>query len=200
MSDREIFKFFPEPVFKYKFDKFEEFNKELTDYIYKLQSEDNEGLSKSNRGGWHSKNFKLNDKNSIQFKFALELQKYILDVFQNYGWKTEQKKIQIKEMWAIINKKNDFNVIHTHPNCYLSSAYYVRAPKNCGKFLLENPNQAQRHYFPQIANKNELNMPIAGFDVSEGDLLLFPGYLPHKVAKNESDEDRIVISFNVNTE
>ena len=43
-------------------------------------------------------------------------------------------------------------------------------------------------------------MPIAGFDVSEGDLLLFPGYLPHKVAKNESDEDRIVISFNVNTE
>ncbi len=200
MSDREIFKFFPEPVFKYKFDKFEEFNKELADYIYKLQSEDNEGLSKSNRGGWHSKNFKLNDKNSIQFKFALELQKYILDVFQNYGWKTEQKKIQIKEMWAIINKKNDFNVIHTHPNCYLSSAYYVRAPKNCGKFLLENPNQAQRHYFPQIANKNELNMPIAGFDVSEGDLLLFPGYLPHKVAKNESDEDRIVISFNVNTE
>ena len=200
MSDREIFKFFPEPVFKYKFDKFEEFNKELADYIYKLQSEDNEGLSKSNRGGWHSKNFKLNDKNSIQFKFALELQKYILDVFQNYGWKTEQKKIQIKEMWAIINKKNDFNVIYTHPNCYLSSAYYVRAPKNCGKSLLENPNQAQRHYFPQIANKNELNMPIAGFDVSEGDLLLFPGYLPHKVAKNESDEDRIVISFNVNTE
>ena len=200
MRDREIFKFFPEPVFKYKFDKFEQFNKELADYIYKLQSEDNEGLSKSNRGGWHSKNFKLNDKNSIQFKFALELQKYILDVFQNYGWKTEQKKIQIKEMWAIINKKNDFNVIHTHPNCYLSSAYYVRAPKNCGKFLLENPNQAQRHYFPQIANKNELNMPIAGFDVSEGDLLLFPGYLPHKVAKNESDEDRIVISFNVNTE
>ena len=26
---------------------------------------------------------------------------------------------------------------------------------------------------------------------------LFPRYLPHKVAKNESGEDRIVISFNV---
>ena len=42
-------------------------------------------------------------------------------------------------------------------------------------------------------------MPIAGLDVNEGDLLLFPGYLPHKVAKNESDNDRIVISFNVST-
>ena len=199
MSDKEIFKFFPEPVFKYKFEKFKKFNKELADYIYKLRSEDNVGLTKSNRGGWHSKNFKLDNKDSIQFKFAVEIQKYILDVFQNYGWKTEQNRIQIKEMWAIINKKDDFNVIHTHPNCYLSSAYYVKAPENCGKFLIENPNQAKKHFYPQLANKTELNMPIAGLDVNEGDLLLFPGYLPHKVAKNESDEDRIVVSFNVTT-
>ena len=41
-------------------------------------------------------------------------------------------------------------------------------------------------------------MPVNGLDISEGDLLIFPGYLPHKVAKNESEEDRIVISFNVN--
>ena len=47
MGEHEIFKFFPEPVFKYKFDKFEQFNKELADYIYKLQSEDNEGLTSS---------------------------------------------------------------------------------------------------------------------------------------------------------
>ena len=199
MSDKEIFKFFPEPVFKYRFEKFKEFNNELADYIYKLRSEDNVGLTKSNRGGWHSKNFKLDNKDSIQFKFAVEIQKYILDVFRNYGWKTEQNRIQIKEMWAIINKKDDFNVIHTHPNCYLSSAYYVKAPENCGKFLIENPNQAKKHFYPQLANKTELNMPIAGLDVNEGDLLLFPGYLPHKVAKNESDEDRIVVSFNVTT-
>ena len=198
MTDQEIFKFFPEPVFKYKFEKFESYNNDLADYIYNLQKEDKDGVTKSNRGGWHSKNFKLNDKSSVQFRFALELQKYILDVFQKYGWKTEQKNIQIKEMWAIINKKDDFNVIHTHPNCYLSSAYYVRATEKCGKFLVENPNSAKRHFFPQIANRNELNMPVTGLDVSEGDLLIFPGYLPHKVAKNESEQDRIVISFNVN--
>ena len=74
----------------------------------------------------------------------------------------------------------------------------MRAPKKCGKFLVENPNSAKRHFFPQIANRNELNMPVTGLDVSEGDLLIFPGYLPHKVAKNESEQDRIVISFNVN--
>ena len=49
----------------------------------------------------------------------------------------ENKNIRISEMWAIINKKDDFNVLHTHPNCYLSSAYYVKAGKNCGKFEIE---------------------------------------------------------------
>ena len=199
MNNPEIFKVFPEGVLRFKFEEFKTFNDQLTEYIYNLQKEDINGVTKSNKGGWHSKNFKLNNKDSIQFKFALEVQKYILDVFQNYGWKTEQNSILIKEMWAIINKKDDFNVIHTHPNCYLSSAYYVKAPENCGKFLIENPNQAKKHFYPQLANKTELNMPIAGLDVNEGDLLLFPGYLPHKVAKNESDEDRIVVSFNVTT-
>ena len=59
------------------------------------------------------------------------------------------------------------------------------------------PQHSKRYAYPEIEKKNELNIEVAGVDVEEGDLLIFPGYLPHKVAKNESDEDRIVISFNV---
>ena len=88
MTNAEIFKFFPEPIFKFKFEEAKSFNKKLSEYIYGLQKDDPEGTSKSNKGGWHSKNFKLNDKNSIQFKFALELQKYISKTFQTLGWKT----------------------------------------------------------------------------------------------------------------
>ena len=197
MDNPEVFKFFPEPVFKYKFKNFKNFNKELANYIYKLYEEDTNGINRSNRGGWHSKNFELKDKNSIQLKFAIELQKYILTTFQNLGWKTQNQNIRIKEMWAIINKKDDFNVVHTHPNSYLSAAYYVKAPKNCGRFQVENLNIAKRHSYPEIANRNEFNMQVGGLEVDEGDLLIFPGYLPHKVAKNESDDDRIVISFNI---
>ena len=197
MTDQEIFKFFPEPIFKYKFEDYENFNKDLKTYIYDLQKESSEGQIKSNRGGWHSPNFTLTDKSSIQFKFALEIQKYILKSFQKLGWKTENTNITITSMWAIINKKNDFNVLHTHPNSYLSAAYYVSAPKNCGRFHIENSNLARRHSYPKIKQNNELNAMVAGLDINEGDLLIFPGYLPHKVAMNESDQDRIVISFNV---
>ncbi len=44
----------------------------------------------------------------------------------------------------------------------------------------------------------EYNIKAAALDIEEGDLLLFPAYLPHKVNENKSDKDRIVISFNVN--
>ena len=197
MNDPEVLLFFPEPIFKYKFEDYENFNKDLKTYIYDLQKESSEGQIKSNRGGWHSPNFTLKDKSSIQFKFALEIQKYILKSFQKLGWKTENTNITITSMWAIINKKNDFNVLHTHPNSYLSAAYYVSAPKNCGRFHIENSNLARRHSYPKIKQNNELNAMVAGLDINEGDLLIFPGYLPHKVAMNESDQDRIVISFNV---
>ena len=197
MNNPEVSLFFPEPIFKYKFEDYESFNKDLKTYIYELQKEGSSGQIKSNRGGWHSPNFKLADNDSIQFKFAVELQKYILKTFQTLGWKTENKNISINAMWAIINKRNDFNVVHTHPNSYLSAAYYVSAPKNCGKFQVESLNIAKRHSYPEILKNNELNTHVAGLEVNEGDLLIFPGYLPHKVAMNESEQDRIVISFNV---
>ena len=197
MDNPEIFKFFPEPVFKFHFENYRTFNPELSKYVYDLYKKDDKGENRSNRGGWHSKTFEMTDKNSIQLKFAIELQKYILKTFKGLGWKTEKQNIRIREMWAIINKKDDFNVVHTHPNACLSAAYYVKAPENCGRFQVENLNMTKRHSSPLIANKNELNTLIAGLEVNEGDLLIFPGYLPHQVRKNESDEDRIVISFNV---
>tara|TARA_B110000858_G_C17719205_1_gene434425 strand:+ start:53 stop:658 length:606 start_codon:yes stop_codon:yes gene_type:complete len=197
MINQEIFKFFPEPVFKFKLKDFKNLNKELSEYIYKIRDEDGSGIERSNKGGWHSKNFDLTVKSSIQKKFIIKVQEYILNVFQSCGWKTENQNIRITEMWAIINKRDNFNVLHTHPNCYLSAAYYVKAPKKCGRFQVENPNIAKKHSYPEINVRNELNSEGAAIDISEGDLLIFPAYLPHKVGKNESDEDRIVISFNI---
>ena len=197
MINNQILKLFPEPIFKYKFDNAKELNTELSKYIYDLRDNDSDGLKRSNKGGWHSQNFKLTEKNSIQVKFALKIQPYIIDAFQNFGWKIKNKNIRISEMWAIINKKDDFNVIHTHPNCYLSAAYYVKAAKNCGKFEIEHPNSAKKYAFPEIEKRNEFNLEVASIEIEEGDLLLFPSYLPHKVSQNKSDEDRIVISFNV---
>ena len=198
ITNREILKYFPLPIFKYKVDNYKTFNKELEKYIYKLKKEDEEGMIRSNRGGWHSKPFAVNEKGSIQNKFTLELSKYIFDTFKCYGWKCEPERIVVSEMWAIINKPNDFNVIHTHPNSNLRAAHYVKAPEKAGKFVIENPNTVATHSYPAPEKKTEFNVKAAALEIEEGNLFLFPAYLPHKVNENKSGEDRIVISFNVN--
>ena len=69
---------------------------------------------------------------------------------------------------------------------------------NYAKFVIENPLDVARHSHPVEERKTEFNIKVAGLEIEEGELLIFPAYLPHKVSENESDEDRIVISFNIN--
>ena len=197
-DNKEILKFFPQPIFKYKIDSYQEWNAQLLDYIYELKEDDESGIERSNINGWHSKPFDLKKKNSIQHKFFLNITKYVFDVLKSYGWKADPEKIICSEMWAIINKKNNFNLLHTHPNSYLSAAYYAKAPKNSGNFIIEDPLSVSRHSYPIIETKTEFNTKVVGLDIEEGDLLIFPAYLPHKVGKNNTDEDRVVVSFNIN--
>ena len=197
MSEKKILKFFAQPIFHYKLDNYKEHNQNLSKYIYELYKDDNKGLARSNQGGWHSKPFDLKNKDKPPFKFFTDIQKYVADVFKEYGWHYTPGKVNLTEMWAIINKKNNFNLEHTHPNNYLSAAYYVKAPENCGSFKVSNPNQIARERIPLSDKKTDLNMNVAQIKPMEGDLLLFPAYLPHSVGMNLSDEDRIVISFNI---
>ena len=191
---KKIYKYFPQPVFHYKLENFEEHNEKLSNYIYNLNKEDPEGVARSNQGGWHSKPFDLKEKDSAPFKFFMSIQMYVADTFKEYGWKYIPGKVNLTEMWAIINKKNNFNLEHTHPNNYLSAAYYVKAPENCGSFKITNPNLISRERITMSDKKTEFNQNVAHIKPNEGDLLLFPAYLPHSVGMNQSDEDRIVIS------
>ena len=121
----------------------------------------------------------------------------IFDVFKQYGWPFKADKVKINEMWSIINKKNSYNESHIHPNNLLSSVYYVRAPKDCGKIIFNNPNQVSLNRFPKDLKKTEFSANIQKIEPKEGNLLLFPSYLWHSVETNNSDEDRVIVSFNV---
>ena len=194
---KKIFEYFAHPLFQYKLDDFESLNKDLLEYIYKLKEDDTKGQRASNINGWHSPFFSLKNKNDRGYKFLFQIRPYIFDVFKSYGWAYNPNKIKCSGMWAIINKKGNFNTEHIHPNSNLSAAYYVKAPKNCGDFKIFTPHSISRDKYPKRENPTELNRIVAHQKIEEGDLLIFPSYLPHAVLPNESDEDRVVISFNL---
>ena len=78
----------------------------------------------------------------------------------------------------------------------MSAAYYVKAPKNCGDIIFYDPRSAAVYFTPKHKSSNNLNANTFAVTPEEGMLVLFPGYLHHSVNTNNSDEERVIISFN----
>ena len=100
-------------------------------------------------------------------------------------------------MWAIINTGGSTNSRHQHGNSSISGAYYVRAPNNCGDIVFYDPRPAAVFSYPTAISSNFLNAQVNGISPKEGGLILFPSYVDHSVNENLSENERIVISFNI---
>ena len=187
--------FFSTPVWIKQLNNFENINDELKSYIYQARKENPDGVKKSNVNGWHSQGFDL--KNQSLKNFITEISNNIGSAIKDMNWDLETQTARITNMWAIINKDRAFNERHHHGNSSLSAAYYVKAEKNAGDLIFFDPRQANVFHHPTSKEANSLNCQVQSVTPRAGTLVLFPSYLEHKVAENLSNEERIVVSFNV---
>ena len=187
--------FFPTPVWVTKIDKYKETNEEIYKYIKNLREIDEKGIIKSNIKGWHSNDFDLKDDEVKRFinLISPHINKALVDM----NWDINNQLIKISSMWAIINIGGAANARHHHGNSAISAAYYVRAPKNSGDLVFYDPRPAPVYSHPHSKEPNYLNAMVNSVSPVEGALVLFPSYLDHSVNENISNDERIVISFNV---
>jgi len=197
MNQRNVYELFPDPIFHFKLENYKQINKELLNYILELQKKDKKGNNHSNKGGWHSPFFDLVNPGP-PINFINNFKNFLKQIMENeFGWEYIPNKQRIVAMWAIINKKESYNVKHNHQNCYLSSAYYIKKPKNSGDITFYDPKEAKTYRFPEIEKHTPYSAETVTIEAEEGDLLIFPSYLYHSVGENLSDEERIVVSFNI---
>ena len=78
-----------------------------------------------------------------------------------------------------------------------TSNYYIKTNEDSGHIKFFDPKEVKTMYSPTLGELNDLSTNIVRIKPEEGKLLLFPSYLHHAVEENISDEDRIVISFNL---
>ena len=90
------------------------------------------------------------------------------------GWEYNPDKIKIPAMWSIINRKGSFNIQHNHPNAYLSSAYYVKVPKNSGNIKFFDPKEQKNIRYPKIKNYTNLSAPITELTSRRRRFINFP--------------------------
>ena len=187
--------FFSTPIWVSAVTNYKKTNEEIYKYIKNLQNIDNKGILKSNIKGWHSKNFDLKDPSVLNFINLITPS--INQVMKDMNWDLERQTAKISGMWSIINVGGASNARHHHGNSDISAAYYVRAPKNSGEIVFYDPRPAPVFSHPTSVSSNSLNAMVNSINPVEGGLILFPSYLDHSVNANLSNEERIVISFNI---
>ncbi len=194
-TSSEINLIFSTPIWTSHLNEFQDVNKKMEEYIKKQMELDSKGKKASNINGWHSENFNLKDEEVVFFinTISIKIQKAMEDM----GWDLSKNKIEIPNIWSIINKRGSSNAMHIHSNSYLSAAYYVKAPEKCGDIVFYDPRQSRLVRKPKISKLNNLNGEEVNIKPTDGLLVLFPSYLYHSVNENLSNEERIVISFNV---
>tara|TARA_R100001129_G_C5198807_1_gene213149 strand:+ start:59 stop:652 length:594 start_codon:yes stop_codon:yes gene_type:complete len=181
-------KIFPQRIYKLKVPNYETLNKKLSSEIYDLYNKNKRGIHRSNRGGWHSKDYFMYQDSATELK---DISKIISNFYSEKVLNNE-KYVKVSTIWANINKKDSFNVPHSHPGSHYSGCYYVKVPKNSGNLYfidrgtsLTPPFNQFKNIFDEIEIKPE-----------EGVLYLWTSELGHRVGVSKSSEDRISISFN----
>ncbi len=104
---------------------------------------------------------------------------------------------EITGCWANVLTQGASHRAHSHPNNFLSGAYYLRTPAGADTINFHDPRPQTGIIRPPVTELTAENTDQVVVRVKNGTLLLFPAYLRHSVDANASEEPRISISFNL---
>lgn len=101
--------------------------------------------------------------------------------------------IFLSHSWFNITSKGESQEWHAHTDSFISGVYYYKTNTKDGDLMIKNPSQfTQRGFFP--AGKQVFEKIY--YPPQEGMIILFPGWIDHRVGVNTTDDDRITIAFN----
>lgn len=106
-------------------------------------------------------------------------------------------KLRMTDCWVNIMPKHATHSLHLHPLSVISGTYYVKTPRGCSRIRFEDPRLDR---FMRAPNKRPdcrpENRQQAHYVADAGHVVLFESWLRHEVAPNQSDTERVSISFN----
>ena len=167
-------------------------NEKLSNHIINWSQQD-PGIKKTNMNGWHSKP-EMHLKSEYQ-QLVQELYKMQEEIYQE-EWL--DRKPKLGNMWANINYPGGYNRPHVHPNCLFSGVYYVKANKNSGVFVANDPRPGIQTTMPsrKPGRPPKHLWREVHLEPIPGRIIMFPAWLWHCVEPNQSNDIRISISFN----
>ena len=184
---------FPSVIHQFDVNGFNEIQDELIDFVYNMREKDPVGHTISNRRGWQSSCFSIDNEDDV-------LKKFLTNCLAEFPPIKKSVKLFVSA-WVNINPPEAFNMKHNHPTSDLSGVLWIKSQKDCGNIIFDSPRSFATHQEIECYNEdfkeNNNYFHSFSFNPVAGRLLVFPSHLEHHVAFNESQEDRISVSFNI---
>lgn len=149
-------------------------------------------LSNTNEGCYRSE-FKYNNIDWLEQKIDDMLYTVInfyLDEDKAYRSRFNPKAYHV-EYWTNINEPGSLNRLHNHQLFDYVGLYYIQGT-DTGELTFHNP--------ANLLTDCSLNSPSVArmsYQPQDGDLIMWPAWMPHEVEINRSPRQRINIAFNI---
>ena len=156
-------------------------------------SRQDSGVTKTNVNGWHSET-NMHEKSEYK-PLVNELFRMAHQIFEEEWLEREPF---LGNMWANINPFGGYNKPHVHPNALFSGVYYVKTPPNCGRLIGQDPRPGIQTCMP-TRKKGQPPKHLwrdVHLQPQENRAVIFPAWRWHSVEPNQSNENRISVSFN----
>ena len=113
------------------------------------------------------------------------------------NWDMREQQVSLQNYWVHSTPPGELTQLHSHKPGLLSGVYYVDKPHDSGELVFVDVNPYHEFSPRPLPGKTDpMTSPEITLKAEEGTMLIFPGWLPHKVPRNNSDRRRVSISFN----
>ena len=184
---------FPSVIHQFDVNGFNEIQDELIDFVYNMREKDPVGHTISNRRGWQSSCFSIDNEDDV-------LKKFLTNCLAEFPPIKKSVRLFVSA-WVNINPPEAFNMKHNHPTSDLSGVLWIKSQKDCGNIIFDSPRSFATHQEIECYNEdfkeNNNYFHSFSFNPVAGRLIVFPSHLEHHVDFNESQGDRISVSFNI---
>jgi uncharacterized protein (TIGR02466 family) len=182
------------PIWQTEYPYFEENKAQFIQSIRDLKEKYPEGVNKSNLFGYHSPQ-NIHEEETRIHPFLHYAGEIVMKAAEDLGFIPID--VALTSVWFTINDSRQcMNAEHIRGDTF-SGVFYLKAPEGSGRLVLQNPGINRLWQgLSLVERKNQFTGEKISIAPVEGNIVMFPSYLPHWVEPNDHDDERISISFN----
>lgn len=127
------------------------------------------------------------------------LDAHVADFARDLEFDLDGRALTLEDIWINILPEGGSHGSHIHPHSVISGTTYVAMPDGTSALKLEDPRSARMMAAPPRRKAAREDMRTFVYVKPQvGDVLMWESWLRHEVPMNQSEDDRISVSFNYN--